>query len=195
MEKIAFVLEPYLRENLPISGNLDIKEMLPFILPAQDVYIRDVLGDELYIKLCDAIENDDVSSDGTDVYSKLLVLIQPALAYYVLVDSMPFLSDKIKNIGIISTTDEKQARTDSAKEKLMSHKMLQKAQYYLDRVIKFLYNNHKEIPEYNVNNHDINPRKQSPYKSQCTVFIDPTSVHEQNVREYRYITPRIIRHP
>jgi hypothetical protein len=177
-QKAIFLSENWLKQNTPIPSNLDVKEIYPFYNVAQDKFIRDALGDNLYNALCLAIINSTLTANQIT----LLELIRPSLGYYIVYEALPFLSTKIKNIGVNSTADDKQTNTDIAGVSKLRKEILENAEYYMVRVQKYLCNNSALFPEYKQHNDDVSPNKTSGFT--CDLYIDPNFIDEKFIKQY-----------
>lgn len=173
-----FISENWLKQNTPIPANLDVSEIYPFYRIAQDKYVRDRCGDNLYDRLCYGLTSSTLSTEET----VLLTLIRPALAYFTIYEAIPFLATKIKNIGINSTQDDKQINADMSRLKELRKEILDNAEYYMTRVVNYLCKNRSSFPDYNFNNDDVNPNTNPAY--QCDLFIDPNYVDETFIKTY-----------
>ena len=178
MAKAIFLTEEWLKLNTVLPYNLDVKLYYPFINISQDTYIRDILGDNLYEALCSSI----IASTLTSEQTALLLVIRPALAHYIIYNAMPFLADKIKNIGVVSTADDKQTRSDDKRFDRLRAEVLNIAEYYTVRLQKYLCNNKASFPQYNLQNDDVNPNMNAGYT--CDLHIDMDYIDDQWIKRY-----------
>lgn len=168
MARAIFISEQWLKDNTPMPSNMDVQKIYPFYFTAQDTYIRDMLGDSLYNRLSNAI----LIKTFTTEEAALLKLVRPCLAYYTILESLPFISTEIKNIGVVRTADDKQTSGSNYEVNKIENKTRDKAEYYAERIKKYLCNNRNLFPEYNFNNEDVNPSKtNTAYTSD--LYIDP----------------------
>ncbi len=181
MANAIFITEKWLKENTPLPSNLDVKEIYPFYKLSQDKYVRDALGDNLYDALSAAVIADTLTNDQIH----LLKLIRPSLAYYMIWDALPFLQNKIKNIGVVSTADDKQTNAARADFKDLRADMLNNAEYYMERVKKYLCNNTALFPEYTEYSNDVNANVDSNYR--CDLFTDWFNEEDDNRIRYGWI--------
>lgn len=108
--KATFINETFLQQYTPISANVDIKLILPFIITAQDKYAQHVFGTEFYERLMSGISASDLTAKETE----LLQLSQPAIAWLTLAEAIPFINVQIRNKGILKGTSD---TTESAQNK------------------------------------------------------------------------------
>jgi hypothetical protein len=92
--KATFIDEAYLQKYTPISANVDIKLIVPFIITAQDMYAQDVFGTEFYERLMTGISAGNLIAKETE----LLELSQPAIAWLTLAEAIPFINVKTPQV-------------------------------------------------------------------------------------------------
>jgi hypothetical protein len=142
--KALFISEKYLKDFTAISANIDVTDLLPHIIVAQDVHIQDAIGSKLYNTLQDHIVNNTVSADEDD----LIKLIRPALAYYTLYTALPFIHIKIRNKGVLKQNGENTEAVELNELKYLRGEVLDNAEFYLRRVNNYLCDNGNLFPDY-----------------------------------------------
>jgi hypothetical protein len=140
-----FITETWIKENTPITANIDPNEITPFIRSAQDIYIQELLGTSFYNHLMDGVAASTLTNDEKD----LLKLIRPALAYYIVLDALPFIATKIRNIGVVEQTGDKLGSASDANIKYLRSEVKNKAEFYIKRVNDYLCVNSRLFPTYN----------------------------------------------
>lgn len=173
-----FINEEFLKDYTPLTQNVDVKEYLPFVDIAMDIYIQDKIGSKLYTRLQAGIIAGDLNNDETN----LLILIRQSLAFYVLYEAIPFLANKLRNIGIVETADTKQHNADRADRKELRQELLNKAEYYIQRVNDYLCKNGKLFPEYVSPDCPISPNHSSSYT--CDLDLSDIHVDKNWIRKY-----------
>lgn len=154
-----FVSEDWIKTNTPLTENVDVKEIYPFIKSSQDIYIQDKLGSKLYNRLIDGVINNNLNANEIE----LLMLIRPSLAYYCVHEALPFLANKLRNIGIVETADVKQKNADRADRKELRQECLNKAEFYMQRVNDYLCKNGKLFAEYITPDNPLTPNKSNSF--------------------------------
>ena len=167
MANVLFISENWLKDNTPLTQNIDIQELYPFFIVAQDIWVQDKVGSKLYDRLKDGVTNNNLNSDEIT----LIQLLRPSLAYYIAFEALPFLAVKIRNIGVVETADNKQKNAERADRKELRQEILNKAEYYMERVNDYLCHNGKLFPEYVQPNCDLPGNKASGYT--CELYLDP----------------------
>lgn len=149
MPKI-FISEDWFKKETIVPFNLDSNKIYPFWKKSQDIHIRTILGDNLYFRLYNKT-NDQLNNDDKD----LLDLIAPCMSAYMVYDFVKLNVIKVNNKGITQDAD---TATDYNIEKSIGT-LKNDAEFYKERIIKYLCNNKDKYPEYTDPNADINPSK------------------------------------
>jgi hypothetical protein len=120
---------------------------------AQDMYIQPALGSELYEKIGQGIEGDNLEPD----YEKLLdTYITDPLIWYVL-SSLPYtLSFQFYNKGLIRKESDNTVVPDMQDLVDISNLNKTRAEYYRDRLISYVKANKNKYPEYSALSTDCN---------------------------------------
>ena len=150
--RILFVSEQYMRDNLPISRNLDNKDLMPNVQMAEELYIQDILGSEFYSYIYSAFTAQTLTPDEVTLVQDY---IKPAEAYRGLALALPFLSFQIKNKGSQKQSDDFSTPTDFSELKFLIHNAENRAEFYEKRVVKYLCMNEALFPQYKTNNDGV----------------------------------------
>jgi len=148
MAKILFTSHDDVKRNTVLSGNLDPDKLVQYINIAQDIWIHGALGTDLYNRISEGIEADDLTAD------ELVLLhdyIKPAGAHWTMVEYLPFAGFDISNQGSFRTTSENGQTTSESEDNRLLEKQRQTAKHYTDILIKYLCNNTDLFPTYLTN--------------------------------------------
>lgn len=143
---ILFISEQYIKDTSYIDENVDIKLLRANILETQEIRVRPLVGTALYDELTDQINTNTLTPDNTTLLDNY---ISPALKYWVLHDGAYILQYKIMNKGIVTRSSENAASVQTNElDRLMSF-FKDRAEFYSDRVTKYLLENETTYPLYN----------------------------------------------
>jgi hypothetical protein len=159
MNNILFVSEAYLRDNLPISRNLDTKDIKPNIQAAQDLYIQEILGSNFYEYLLIAFSAQTLNANEVILVQDY---IKPAEAYRTLAMALPFLAFQVKNKGPQSQFDEFGNPAPGNELRFLISNAENRAEFYEQRLTKYLCVNRSLFPQYQTNNDGIIHPNESP---------------------------------
>lgn len=93
---IYFVTENYLKTNTPITNNVDVTDIMPYVATQARLRIKAILGGVFYDDILTKYNNQTLSSDEED----LVEYIQPVIAWYSAEDAVFGLSYQLKNKGV-----------------------------------------------------------------------------------------------
>lgn len=138
-----------------VNGNVSPDVLRGEIINAQDMFLRDILGDELYFKILEDFDNNAL----TGIYLDMFPGITDVVIFRTIQRAMLPLTKQITNKGIqTGSSDFSQSASDSA---MWTHynRYKRDAEFYERRLFNFLKENKDDIPEYTKESDDINPRK------------------------------------
>ena len=140
-----------------INQNLENEYLYSAIDEAQDIFLREIIGDSLYETLQNKLSEANI--DG--VYQTLLdIYVKIYLKYKVLSLLCVPLNFKLRNIGIAQQFSNEVNTTSLEDTKYIQNYYEGKADFYANRLTKFLQTN--DIPE---------------YKCSCNQITEPNELH------------------
>lgn len=93
---IYFVTETYLKTNTPITKNVDVTDVMPYVATQARLKIAPILGKYFYDDILTKYNAQTLSADETT----LVEYIQPVIAWYSAQDAAFGLSYQLKNKGV-----------------------------------------------------------------------------------------------
>lgn len=139
-----FVSQNWMSENTPLCKNIDVAEFYPYFNIAQDKYVKDLLGSKFFDSLRAKLIAGTLSGDE----KTLIKLIRPCLAFYICVETLPFLGPKLRNKGILEAGGDNLKNSELSVIKYLRQECLNQAEYYLKRVQEYLCDNDDLFPDY-----------------------------------------------
>lgn len=142
---VYFISETQLKEGSIIDENVDMKALKPMILIAQDQRIQPIIGSGLYAQLKTQIQAGTLTALNTTL---LDTYVTPALKMWVVYEfTIPnTYKYRNKNVGKQSGENNEAADLDSLM-RLMDY-WKDKAEWYSERVTKYLSGNDSSYPLY-----------------------------------------------
>ena len=173
-----------LKTNTVISGNIDDKFLLSAIMTCQEVHLEDLIGTALYHKIQQLVYNtvkkqaDNINAPENEIYLTLLdEFIKPFLKAKCTVELLYNVSYKMKNAGVVKTSDTNVANADIEEIKYLERQYSVYVNSYSERISKFLKEHFDEIPELSIDKplyyNDANINKE--YASDCGLWLGGTS--------------------
>lgn len=128
------ISEELLKLYSPLSRNVDVDKIYPYLHLAQPYFIEPILGTALLQELQQQIESGEISEEN----KALILKVAPVLAYYGTYLAMRSLTYSITEKGM---TKEKSENSESISEKELGEYILSiknQAEMYADILIKYL---------------------------------------------------------
>jgi|TARA_R110000744_G_scaffold378850_1_gene495622 hypothetical protein len=152
---ILMVSENRIKEATAINGNVDPDYLLPYVRISQRKYMEIKLGTKLYNKILELIKSGDISLVANADYKILLDdFIADCLVQWAFYECIPFLRYKVQNGNIYSKTSETGTALNQSEAQDLRQEVQNTAEFYQNRLIKYLCDNNSKYPEYTQNNCD-----------------------------------------
>jgi len=165
MAYVLFISEAKLKDSTAINLNVDPEILLPYVLQAQRIYIEPKIGTTLYEKLESLITAGTIGNVGNVAYKTLVdEYIGDCLPSFAFHMCIPYLRFKTENGNIYSKTSETGNALSTEEAQHLREEVRNNAEYFLERMIKYITNNISLFPEYNTNSGaDISPDQNAYY--------------------------------
>ena len=107
MAEVLLISETFVKEVLSISENVAGQYIRPSIREAQDIALRNIIGDCLLQRLKDLVASGEIEDTENAAYKALADIERYFLAYSACVGIAQRVSFKIANAGVVKTPDER----------------------------------------------------------------------------------------
>ena len=158
---ILLISPETLKTNTALRNDIDSGLLVNYIVLAQDIYIQETLGTDLFKRLISDIENETV----TGIYKTLLdEYVIKALIHCSFYEVIPFVAYKFGNKGFVkgfvegSGIEVELEEVNYIREKVVKRAM----DSYLQRLSNYLKANYGKFPEYTTNTTLDKVRPKSP---------------------------------
>lgn len=149
MNIIPFFSESYLKQHTFVDLNVDPKIVSTSILNAQDVYIQNAIGQNLYEKLQLLIQSNSIYDPENVNYKTLLdTYIIPALMNWTVVILYTRNDVHIKNRGVQTLSSDTSQPAEDTKLQMSLNSAKDLAEFYSQKIIIYLKDNLSLFPEY-----------------------------------------------
>ena len=167
MAYVLFISEAKLKDSTAINLNVDPEILLPYVLQAQRIYIETKLGTTLYEKLESLITAGTIGNVGNEAYKTLVdEYIGDCLPSWAFHMCSPYLRFKTEIGNIYSKTSETGTALSTEEAQHLREEVRNNAEYFTERMIKYITNNITLFPEYNTNSGaDISPDQNAFYNN------------------------------
>jgi hypothetical protein len=156
MAFVQLIDTDYLFKYTNIDKNIDPTLLNPDIIIAQDTFIQQTLGYNLYTTIMNKLVGYDsvpqtsvITSTSTDDYSILWTnFIQPALAHYSHFVALPNIQYRLTNKGVVVKSDQHVVTTGMKEMTYLRDQVKHYADFYNQRITEQITNFPASYPEY-----------------------------------------------
>lgn len=146
-----------LTENTPLGGNIDVDKLRQCTLDAQITRLEEILGEDLYNKICEDFEANTLADEYLILYDGYIV---PFLIRQSAVEYLKIGAFSIGNNGIVMPTPANTTAVSETSLAQLIKGQQQKADMFADRLYRWLCKN--RLPEYkSVSDNIVNPNRPS----------------------------------
>jgi len=145
MANVLFISESYLKSSTNIDENVDVKEIVPAIVDAQEMHLLPVLGSALYDDLKTKIAASTTNAAEDTLLSDY---IAPMLVKFVQMELSSDLLFKYRDKGVMTKSSENSQPVDYTQMRFLMDRWDNKAQFYKKRLIDYLCGNKVLFPAY-----------------------------------------------
>ena len=142
---IYFVTDTILKDTTTIADNVDVKNFLPLVRTAADMYTRTTLGTYFYNYLLGRYNAGTLSADEITLVEGY---IQPAVAWRVAADATIELSYQLKNKGVQKQSGDYSTSAEYKETMWVADHYAQKADSYENRLFQYVIENRALYPQF-----------------------------------------------
>jgi hypothetical protein len=139
---LYFITETYLKTNTPITANVDVTDVTPYIKTQADLRVQPILGSVFYNYLLAEYNAQTLSPDE----ETLVGFIQPVVAWRSAEDAIFGLTYQLKNKGLQTQFGDNSGSVSRAEVAFGMEHYAQKASFFEQRLIRYLLANKNSFP-------------------------------------------------
>lgn len=147
---LYFITETYIKETTGISNNVDPHDVMPYVRPAAELHTSLILGREYFDYLVAGYNAQTLTA--TEIV--LVEHIQPAVAWRGASLAISFAWSQWKNKGPQLQNGDYSKEIDLTSLAYMRNEYENMAEYYENRLVKFLKLNKNEYPGFTATSND-----------------------------------------
>lgn len=149
MAEVLLISETYVKEVCSISENIAGQYILPSVREAQDINLRNIIGDQLLAKLKALVASGEIDLEENAKYKELVDLERLFLAYSACVGIAQRVTFKVANAGVVKTPDERMDVTDQPDMEKVKSFFQAKADSCAFDLERWIIRHYMEYPELN----------------------------------------------
>lgn len=143
MVQVYLTSEEFVKSLCSIDENIANKYLGPAIVEAQEIELREILGDSLLDTLKGMIAENNIPEQ----YKELINRIQYVLAYKAIVSLCVLASYKIANAGVVTTGDDNVRNLDWKELTSVREYYTHKSDAYAGQLQRYILQNKDQFPE------------------------------------------------
>lgn len=178
MNKVLLISEDTLKTYTAINENVQSDELRFCILQAQDIFLQETLGTNLYETMLGLVDTDDINQPQYSNYKNLLDrYIQPTLITYAYYLGMTNFYVKWVSVGLVQNRSEQGNNIDHKTFQYLKTDAKQQAEFNDNILRRHLIFRSGLYPEYNngnLNDGQLPPIPSTPFQSNITI---PTTAY------------------
>ena len=154
-------------KNSVLNANVDDEYIQPALTEAQDIYLREILGDKLYDTILGMIDAETLAGKYQTLVDQY---IKPYLTYEIQALICVPINFKIRNAGVINQYGQDFNTSGMKDTEYLKSYYDNKAEFYAGRMVRYLTANAADITEYAVSDENITNPTDAP-KTGCSIFL------------------------
>lgn len=158
--EILFINSDYIKRYTNLNNSVQDDTMKPAIVVAQDKYVQQYLGTDLYDKLLSDIEAGTLSGDYLSLVNNYVL---KAAMWWTMVELLPNIQSQVDNGGVVVRISEDAQPSSTSEFRTLQSMSRDNAEFYTTRLVDFICDNNELFPEYSTNSGaDMRPDR-DPY--------------------------------
>lgn len=143
--KVRLISELYIKENSPITFNVQMKELYTHIDSTQEIYLQQTLGTEFFKHILFEFNQQTLNQNEIDLVK---YYIQPAVLFRMLYLALPFLHYNIRQKGVMVNTDDAANAADLSQFKFIYNEVKTRAENLEHTLKDYLCANSSLFPNF-----------------------------------------------
>ena len=141
---LYFITENYLKTNTPITANVDVTDVTPYIATQAQLRVMPILGTTFFNYMLEVYNDQTATNDE----ATLIKFIQPIVAWRSAEDAVFGLTYQLKNKGLQLQNGDYSSSVSQREVAFGMEHYAQKASFFEQRLIKYLIKNKNFFPEF-----------------------------------------------
>lgn len=142
---VYLISQNYLRENSPITDNVQEKDLFPHIIAAQETYTQKILGSKFYEHIIEAFSAQTLNANEIELVQNY---IKPQVLWRTVDLALPWVANNIRGKGILKNTDENAVVSDFREMNYLRNEASNRAEQNEQLLFDYLQKNQSLFPEY-----------------------------------------------
>jgi hypothetical protein len=182
MAEVLLISPEYLKQKTALNEAVEQNIIYPATLLAQDKYAEKYLGTDLFNAIKTKIDDDTLSGNYATLHTDY---IKPMMVWATMVELYPYLWIKHDNGNLVSRISEDTQTIDTGQYKRLVDGATQNAQFYAERLVRYLCANGSLFPEYSTNQYPDRSPLRGAYNENSMIFTSGNNaISNPNLRNF-----------
>jgi hypothetical protein len=168
-KNILLITPATIKERTGLHNNVDEKLVFPVIKMCQDMFIEPALGSALYARVQAGIGDNNLTSDETTLLDDY---ITDCLSWFVLAKLPVNLAHQFYSKGVMQKRDDGADPISASDILRIESENKNNAEFYLNKLIKFLKKNYATYPTYKSETGDADDVIPEDDGYSCPIYLD-----------------------
>lgn len=152
----TLINEQYLKEYSPLPLNINIEDIMPYVLITEHLWIRPLIGITQYEELQHQVEDNNV----TELNSTLLLKIYPLLSFATCFEALPILMYHISEVGITKGHSENSSSITNGDVNYINSHLRTQCAVLQNELIEWLEEHQEHYPLLRIEKPSTSPSQQ-----------------------------------
>lgn len=158
---IYFITENYIKENSPVTAAVNMKDLFPHILAAQELYIQNIMGSQFYEDILIKFSAQTLTNFETTLVQDY---VKPAVLWRTIALALPWLQFNLRAKGVLTNTDDNANPVSTSDLKFLMNEASNRAEFQENLLVKYLCKEGNNFPTYNTQNGLTKPDKGNQFR-------------------------------
>lgn len=164
---VYLITEEYIKQNSPVTTNVQMKDLFPHIIAAQNLFLQNILGSEFFDHIQKAFEDQTLTANETILVQDY---IKPAVLWRTLTMSMPWLQLNLRAKGVLINTDDNANPSPMSDLKYLINEATNRAEFQEQLLVKYLCKNMNLFPLYKTQDGLTKPDKGNQWRNGLIMY-------------------------
>lgn len=134
----------YLAEYSPLPSNYDITNLIPYVDVSTKIWVKPLIGDDLYDEIDEQVENNELSEENSTLLTE--GGLWQYLAFATLYEGLPFLWARITEAGIQKGKSDNSDSIDIKDLTVFQQHLRNQVEVLKEQLLRFLCNHTDSFP-------------------------------------------------
>lgn len=164
---VYLITENYIKENSPVTQAVNMKDLFPHIIAAQELFVQNILGSEFYTHILNSFENQNLTPEEVTLVQDY---VKPAVLWRTVSLALPWLQFNLRAKGVLTNTDDNAFPSSTLDLKYLRNEASNRAEFQENLLTKFLCKESNDYPLYNTQSGLTLPDERNKFRNGLIIY-------------------------